>query len=92
MWGGDAGVLGKAEPTEGPLFAAFDLQFWPHAANIDLWTFGPVVVPVCRFARTGDLRTEISSYTFQGFLKARDTALADAGFLFLANPHERSND
>jgi len=36
-------------------------------------------------ARTGDLRTEISSYTFQGFLRARDTALADAGFLFLAN-------
>ena len=56
-------VLWKAEPARrvGPLgrvFVAFDLQFWPHAANIGLWTFGPVVVTVCRFARTGDLRTE----------------------------------
>ena len=72
---------------------AFDLQFRQHPANIGVWTFGPVVVTVCRLARTGDLRTEISSYTFQGFLRARDTALADAGFLFLANsPSKGSND
>ena len=36
-----------------------------------------------RLARTGDLRTDLSSFFTQGFLKARDTALADAGFLFL---------
>ncbi len=62
--------------SAGRAIAAFDLQFCRHPANIDVWTFGPVVVTVCRFARTGDLRPEISSYTFQGFLRARDTALS----------------
>lgn len=32
-----------------------DLQFSPHPANINAWSFGLVVVTVCRIARAGDL-------------------------------------
>jgi hypothetical protein len=31
--------------------AAFDLHFPAHPANINAWTFGLVVVTVCRLAR-----------------------------------------
>ena len=58
---GRAGAHHDARPQvdtgkAATLSVAFDLQFGLHPANIDTWTFAPVVASVCRFARTGDLR------------------------------------